>query len=591
MSDAVAEPRLPSARRCVLLVSFGVLLLVITGVVWIVVTGLVARYEAHEVRAELATLKADLANGDEVSAQRLATTMAGQASTAHSRTTGPAWWFASKLPYVGTPLRTMRGGTAIVDDLAHHALPAVLRAGAALNPHELLTGPSTIDPQRLRDAVGPLTTTVAAVDAVAKRAGTLPRTSWLSSVDSAQRSLVSELAQLRRGIADLATAARLLPSQLGEQRTQRYFVAIESDAESRGLGGLPGSYAILRARHGQLTFTKFGSDADLDKARAHVQTPSDYRHEFTIDFGPTAHFRNSDPSPHFPYAARIWMSMWQDRFHQHLDGAITTDPTVLARLLGAVGPVTLRNGGVLSEANTIRFFENQLYNSFAIDNQARDRYQVAASRRIAQAVVHRFGAHLLPTATALQRSADDRRLLLYTAERSIERQLADQPVGGVVPMTRAPFLDVAVNNVGGDKLDYYLSRSVTYRRTSCAAGTATVTVTLRNEAPSTGLSSTVTGVVALGHPRLAGISPLRVSMYGTAGSSVNRITIDGKGDYYATAHERGHPVAFTDVTIPPGASRTLVFYVHEPPAQGPMVALEQPGVQHLAQTIDAPVCG
>jgi len=47
---------------------------------------------------------------------------------------------------------------------------------------------------------------------------------------------------------------------------------------------------------------------------------------------------------------------------------------------------------------------------------------------------------------------------------------------------------LSIVNDGGNKLDYYLERSLTWTRTGCGPTRATtVTVTLTNNAPATGL--------------------------------------------------------------------------------------------------------
>jgi hypothetical protein len=560
------------------------------GLAWIVVTGLIAAHDADKVRTGFAALKRDLARGDERAATVLVARMQREAAAAHAHTTGPAWWLAAQVPLIGTPARSARGATRLLDQVAGSAVPPALQAGRLLNPQRLRPEPGTIDPRRLGQAAAPLGRAAAAVGAVAVKARTLPDSTWLPIVDSRRDDLVRQLDQLHQGMADLSTVARLLPSQLGPAGPKRYFLAIQTDAESRGLGGLPGAFAILKANHGQLSFDRFGSDADLRDAHAPIRLPAAYLRNFQTTFGPRSYFGNSDPSPHFPYAARIWMAMWEQKFHQRLDGAIATDATALGYLLAATGPVKLRDGTVLDQDNAVPFFDHGIYARFGRDDRRRKRYQVKASEAVTLRVIHQPGRRLLRTATALRRAANERRFLVYTRDRSVESSLTEQPVGGVLPVTDRPFMDVVVNNAGGNKLDYYLDRTVTYRRTSCRASTATVTVTLRNGAPAVNLPPTVAGRPVSDHPGVTGESDELVSLYGSAGSSVNHVTVDGKTGYLDAERERGHPVTTVEVEMAPGQSRTITFYVHEPAATAPLIALRQPLVRPLHQTIIEPDC-
>lgn len=574
---------------------FGGAALLGLALLWIIATALLARHDVDAVRSELASLKSDLANGNETGAAGLETHMQREAGAAHARTTGPAWWLASKVPFVGSPVETVRGATAIVDELVSETLPSTLRAGQFLDPHLLRRAHGQINLQRLGRAVDPLGQAAQTSGALMARAQALSGSTWLGEVNTNRTELVQDVTKFHRALADLSAAARVLPGVLGERGTQRYFLAFQTDAEARGLGGLPGDYAILQAHHGELSFLRFGADNDLAGARAHVDLGADFRREFRttygVPYGPEKSFANSDPSPNFPYAARIWISMWQDKFHQHLNGAIATDPTALGYLLGATGGLTLSDGTVINEGNAVAFFESGVYAKFSSDNAARKQYQVVAAQAVASKVIHVQSGDLLATVTALQRSVDEGRLLLYTSNPSFESSLENEQVGGVLPETANPFLDVIVNNGVAAKLDYYLDRTVRYQRKSCAASTATVTVILHNGAPSGGLPMDVVGGYFARHPeQLWGYNVLIVSLYGTDRSSVSRVTLDGEVEPFGRKRERGHPVTMTRFEIAPGQTQTLVFSVNEPAASGPLVALRQPGVRPLNQTVSMPDC-
>jgi hypothetical protein len=556
------------------------LALLVVGLVWVAVTGLLARSNVNAVRADLPKLEAELAAGNESGATDLVSSMQHKAAAAHARTGGPAWWLLARIPKVGRPLRTLRDGTEIVHGLATTALPPALRAGLALDPAKLRTGPNTIDPARLATATAPLNQAVQAAGAVQAAAQRLPGNTWLGPANTGRQALIDDIGRLHDGLSDLAEASRVLPAALGESGTKRYFVAFQTEAEARGLGGLPGDYGILVASHGQLNFARFGSDTDLTGARAHIDLGREFNDRYRSDFDSEGTFVNSDASPHFPYVAQIWMSMWQDKFHQHLDGAIATDPTALGFLLGATGPVKLPNGQFLSATNAVSFFENGVYLKFGDNATARKQFQVQAANTVATTVIHQRSADLLASAKGLKRAVDQRRLLVYTADPTTQQALSTQPISGEIPVTTRPYVGVVVNDSSANKLDYYLERLVTYSRATCTTPQSTVTVQLHSAAP-TGLPPSVTG---------KGHDSLLVSLYSTAHSSVTRASLDGKVAFIDSDSERGHPVTTTSVSMSPGQTRTLVFHVHEPAATGPLLTLKQPLVLPLHLSVRAPNC-
>jgi hypothetical protein len=582
----------PRLRTVVLWLAFPLIL----GLGWIAVTAILAKSDTDSVRLELTTLKSDLARGNDAQAASLATEMERQSVSANARTTGPAWWVAAHIPYIGGPAKTVRGATAVIDNLTHVPLPAVVKAGRLLNPGPLRTGTGQISVNRLARAAPPLVAAAQSTSVLMQRAQSLSGSTWVGKVNANRNELVKDVATLHSALADLATAAKVLPESLGETGTRRYFVAFQTDAEPRGLGGLVGNYAILQAKHGRLRFLRFGSDVDLGQARADVDFGTDFRRQFRHFYGgprysPEKSFRNSDPSPNFPYSAQIWMSMWENEYHQHLDGAIATDPTALGYLLGAAGSVTLHDDTVINQANAVSFFENGVYTKFKNNESTpRKTFQSRAAKAVATTVLHEPSGDLLNSAKAMQRAADEGRLLVYSADPNVESQLENDPVGGVLPETTQPFLDVVINNVAANKIGYYLSRNVTYRRINCGASTATITVTIHDSAPNRGLPPYVAGSFR-NDPKLKGGTILLVSLYGTQGSTASGVTIDGQTRAFHTFTERGHPVTVAArFFILRGQSRTVVFSVQEPAATGPIVALRQPGVRPLIQTIRAPSC-
>jgi hypothetical protein len=571
----------------------GVGVVVVVAVAWVVTTGLIARHDDYQVRDELATLKTYLLKGDLPHAVALERHMQHQADRAHSLTTGPAWWGAAHVPYLGTPAKTARGATQIVAGLTHEALPDAVTARSTLDPKRLRVGDSQIDLAALDRVATALGHASDEVNSQARAAGDLSG-SWLGTVTHSRDQLVDELSSLQGTLADAASASKAGLHALGEDGTRRYFLGFQTDAEPRGLGGLPGSWAILETHDGRLSFTKFGSDVDLAHLHANVDLGADYHREYRrmyhVRYQPTRSYLNSDPSPHFPDAAQIWISMWEQRYHQHLDGALTTDPTTLGYLLKATGPVTLSDGMKLNAHNAEPFFEHDIYTKFIDDEGTpRKKYQERAAQAVADAVIHEPGSDLKATGHALRRAVTQRRVLAYSTDPATESLLAKSPLGGALPQTTDPFLGVTVNSVAGGKIGYYLDRSVAYHRPSCGATPVTVTVSLHNAAPTSGLVPYVAGRYAL-LPK-SGSTILVPSLFGTTGATPDSVTVDGKPRHFKTRQEQGHPVMVGPrVLLRPHQTHAITFTMSEPAARGPLTTFEQPGVRPLEETVSMPSC-
>jgi hypothetical protein len=173
-------------------------------------------------------------------------------------------------------------------------------------------------------------------------------------------------------------------------------------------------------------------------------------------------------------------------------------------------------------------------------------------------------------------------------QQSLERT----PVAGAIPVTNAPYAGLSIVNDGGNKLDYYLDRSVLWTRQGCGmAGTVTAAVTLTNNAPAH-LPRYVTDRSDTHGPNVRpGDNRLMVSWYATAGAGMDAVTVDGKA---ATAHagtERGHPVFTVDLELPRGATRVVVFHLTEPMlSDAPVTVLQQPLVRPLVVRVEDHAC-
>ncbi|HVV76630.1 MAG TPA: DUF4012 domain-containing protein [Mycobacteriales bacterium] len=564
----------------------------LVGAIWIVVSGWRAHGDLERMRADVVRLRADLVAGRVADVHHDLAAIQAEAAAAHNRTTGPAWWVGAHIPGLGSPLRTIRGIALTGRSLSRTALPEVVAGGVALDPQQLRVASNRIDLARLEQAGPSLARAVPAVDAARSRVAGLPA-SWLGPVANGRSSLLTQLSSLEGTLRDTVIATRVMPAMLGDAGPRNYLVVFEGDNEARAIGGILGGYGVVHADHGRLQLSQFGNDSDLGDVTARV----DLGQEFEKAYGGTDAYQSvadADISPHFPDAARIWSSMAAQRLGISLDGVIAMDPVALARVLSVIGPVEMPDGTRLTGTNLVRLLDVGVYRRFdsgtAADTPARRAFFVAAAQAVTQAALHRS----IDTAAllhALASSAGQRRLLVYASSPQEEAPLATTPLAGILPETTRPFSELVVTNDSATKLDYYVHRSLTYQRSSCAATTATVTLRLRDAAPRSGLPAYMTQGVQWGdEPHPPGSEYLIVSLYSTQGSSVSRVTLDGGPLGTYTARDRGHPVTETSVTIKPGHTVEMVFTVKEPAATGPVILPVQPLAQPMTLRDEAPAC-
>jgi hypothetical protein len=98
---------------------------------------------------------------------------------------------------------------------------------------------------------------------------------------------------------------------------------------------------------------------------------------------------------------------------------------------------------------------------------------------------------------------------------------------------------------------------------------STVTFTLTNNPPATGLAPYVTARVDThSYPVKVGDNRLEVSYFATQGARLQSVTLAGRPGSAVIGSERGHPVYAVDVELPRGTSRTIVLHLSEPAGTG-----------------------
>jgi hypothetical protein len=567
--------------------------LVLLGGLWIFVTGFMARSELLAVRADVYQVRSEITAGDFAAAQRTAHDLAGHAGRAYHDTTGPAWAIAAAVPVGGDPLRTIRGITSAGHTLGSQALPALIAARNKLDLGTLRQPDGSINIASIRAAAPFLGVADHSLSTAATAVAAQPGHTWLGVIDHARSAILEPLAGLAHTVHSGDIAAQLAPAMLGANGVQRYFVAFQNDAEARGTGGLPGAFGILVADHGTLTFTGFEKDTVLTHTATGLNFGTDYA-DLYGNADTTSLYLNSNLSPNFPYAAQIWAAMWEKHSGEHINGAIAVDPTAASYLLGAIGPVTLPDNSQVDAGNVVALTQSGVYAKFPDWNEAasQNTYLLDVARSISDGILRAHGS-MTPLLGAAARAAGERRLLIWSADSVIETRLEQTTAAGNIPVTSAPYVGLSIVNDAGNKLDYYLGRSIRWQRTGCGSTRkVTVTIALTNSAPSSGLSPVVTARFdAHDYQVQPGDNRLEVSYFATDGAVMNSVTADGRPTTAGSGTELGHPVFTVDLELPRGTTRTVVFHLTEPAGSGTPIVLQQPLVQPLQVNLEDARCG
>jgi hypothetical protein len=381
----------------------------------------------------------------------------------------------------------------------------------------------------------------------------------VGAIADLQDRIFDEAGRRRTQLDNVSRALTILTDLSGGNGPRRYLIAVANTAEMRGAGGMILSYGVLESANGTFTLGDFGpiDDIALDFPLATpVSIPPDYLARWE-GLEPTRLWRNTTMSPDFQLAAPIMAAMFEQRTKLHVNGVIQIDPAGLAAILEGTGPVDVPTVGLVSAADVVDLTINRAYTDFPNRDQ---RQEVSAD--VAKAAFHAlidgdFGS-LRPFGTALFKAAAARHLIFSTTVADVADQVrffgAD---GALTDPAQQDAAILTVQNVGKNKLDYYVDTSLALSgtRPAGAPGVITATVTVTNSTPEGISSDYVTGPAVRGQPYALyrGI----VSLYVPTGATV--AGAEGSDAPPSVTTEAGRTVVTYDISVPAGDTSTVTL--------------------------------
>lgn len=587
-------PRRVLRRRNLVIAGAAAIVIIIAYCAWLGFQAQSAKSNLEQARTMSQQSKDALLREDMSAASTLADKAQHHAQDASDTTHSATWSVAAAIPWLGSPLKTAQQISDVALGLTSEVLKPTAQLGSAVAPASLLAD-GRVNVAELRAQAPELAKISAAATRLDHDAQAIQNPHYVSTLENARSQVQTQTGDVARLVNYTSIAANIAPSMLGADGPRTYFMAFQTNAEARGTGGLLGGFGLVRFDDGKPSVDELGPNSELNKSF----TPIDLGPEYEEQYGytrPTTDFRNSNQSAHFPYAAQIWKSMWKQQSGMDVDGVIALDPIALSYILGATGPVTMPDGEVITKDNVVELTESTAYIRYPDDQAARKAYL----QGIAIEVVKKLTGPLKSpqeVLRALGHGVSEHRVSVWSSSPDIQKQLEETPLANTIPDDRAPYAQFVVNNLGGNKMDYYLTRQIEYKAAACTAGTrkSTATIKLTNtlKDPS-GLPDYVAGKMgffpglASSVPRGSMISSVRLLT--TTGAQVVSVHVNGQPVQVIGSTERGHPSFEATMAIPPGETATLAFELTEPSVAGEARAPVQPLMDNIVPKGLVPVC-
>jgi hypothetical protein len=389
--------------------------------------------------------------------------------------------------------------------------------------------------------------------------------------------LADRLQTLRQEVDDALDSADLaahvvdvVPGLLGADGPRRYFIAFQNPSEQRGNGGLIGNWAELTAVDGQLTLAKTGRIRDLaDAAPPESTDPIQGEEEVLAVWGQRlANWTSINFSPDHPTVSRLITQMYPRSGGEEIDGVVAITPLALAGFLELTGPIQgVGFPEALTPDSAARILLHEQYLHFPRErNDEREDFMIS----VVEGLFDQLTSGELPGPRAISEelspAVQGRHLQMWAATPEEQDLFERLGVDGSARRDDVDSFGVVTQNAGGNKIDWFLHRSLTYDVAwDPASGVVegTLTATLRNDVPTSGMPWAVIGWGGDegdgSRPVEGGENYMILTLLSTF--PIEQLTVDGEEVPFERLEELGHHAVRLGVSVPSQSVRTLTASV------------------------------
>lgn len=542
-------------RRRLAAVSVALVLLLGADATWV---GVTVRSSLLSTKERLAAAQTAFEAGRFGAARAALHAAISSVGEARSMRWHPAALVAGALPWLNRDVQAVDDLTAAAELAARAGVEAMQAVTSSRSGGGKLADTVYAGGRVNFDAIDQAAPHIASAEALLKRAGekiALAPAAHFGVIrqvfDNGRAQIDSVTESVRKARSVLAA----LPTLLGRAADRRYLLAFQSPSEERGTGGIFGYYGVLHATDGRLSLGKVSSIARLEDALTEpVGAPRWFLREYKV-FGGTDTFRQTNLSPNFPVVSRVWLEMYQAAIGQRLDGVIAMDPVALSQMMKGTGPLPSPDGPVDADHITAVLMHDSYQLGFRRQNQL-----IASLIKVFWEKVN-TDVDAPAFVAGLSEAVSTQHFKVYSADSEAQAALARVGANGDFRDYGPNVQFMYHNNIGANKVDFYLNRLIDSRVELLPSGDARVStrITWESTAPSGPPS------ILLGDDTAAakvGFDNMLVNFVLPKGSRVKRFAIDGFRESPIKATDSGWRRYWTTNFLPPGkTSKAIIEYV------------------------------
>lgn len=537
-----------------------VLVLGVLAIVWVGVRGAIAADHLRSAQAKASVVVSNIADPD-IAASSIED-IADDAAAAHALTSDPVWRVLEHSPWLGPQLVAVSSIADAADDIAAQALTPLADVASSLSAAAFRPAGGAIDLSGFLAVQGAAAQSAEAMSTATAALDRINQPALVGPLRDVVVDVENTVSQATDASQALARATELIPAMLGADGPRNYLVIVQNNAEWRSLGGIAGAAALVHTDAGTMQLVQQDYAAAFGRFDP-AALQLDPEVEAIYGQRPARFFHNVTQVPDFALSGALAQAMWAQKHGVTVDGVLSIDPVALSYLLDATGPVTLPSGDVMTSQNAVQLLLNDVYLRYP-EPADQNRFFSEATATVFAALVS-GGTDPNILLSALARAGAENRLFVWSSHPDDQAVLEGTTLTGPLPVTdeEATRFGVFLNDGTGSKMDFYQSVQTTVSWDTCsidarglASGTASLSVTLTNNAPAADLPEYITGGGAYG--TAPGSAHTVGYLYLPQGFDLQSAELSTGAGFGGGMHQ-GRRVLSFDVVLQPGESATATL--------------------------------
>jgi len=258
------------------------------------------------------------------------------------------------------------------------------------------------------------------------------------------------------------------PQLLGVDEPQQYLVLAQNRDELRATGGFISGIGLVNIHQGQIVQFNLGDSYDVDDFSQPYPQPPEPMHRFMLaDYWVT---RDSNWSPDFPTTAQQAQSLYTLSTGIETQGVIAFNQQALRAILQVIGPIQIEEvdetvsadniEGYMAQAWGEGFGRGETYKDWHAHRK--DFMKVLGDQILKQVMESGDQAQYIDLAKSLLYLLQSGQIQVYVDLPIVQQALQIAGLGGGLEPGDGDFLALVDSNVGFNKVDSSIKRSVSY---------------------------------------------------------------------------------------------------------------------------------